>query len=251
MSVVQYVAASLLVGGLALAAIGQEGNSSMAQQVHSFEKTITVTRNVRLQYLSFVPKDYVAKKSEKFPLILFLHGAGERGSDIEVVKKHGIAKIVEQQPDFPFIAVSPQCPRESWWTSEVESLNALLDEVIANFRVDESRVYLTGLSMGGYGTWAWGAAYPKRFAALVPICGGGDPEKAASLKDTPIWVFHGAKDSVVPLEQSQRMVDALKAIGGSVEFTVYPEADHDSWTATYENPDLYAWLLKHSLGENR
>ncbi|WP_375510152.1 prolyl oligopeptidase family serine peptidase [uncultured Nostoc sp.] len=177
------------------------------------------------------------------PTILFLHGAGERGSNLDNLKRHGVAKIVEQQPDFPFIVISPQCPRGEYWN--VDRLSALLDEVIASYPIDPDRVYLTGLSMGGYGTWHLAAAQPERFAAIAPICGGGNPQAARNLKNLPVWAFHGAKDNVVPLSESEIMVSALKARDGNVKFTVYPEANHDSWTQTYNNPELYKWFLQH------
>ena len=219
------------------------GNADSNQRECTFEAQITKT--VRLNYLLFLPKGYDAKPKQKWPLILFLHGAGERGDDLDLVKKHGIAKIVDQREDFPFVAVSPQCPGTSWWPSELESLNALLDEITAKYAVDTDRIYLTGLSMGGYGTWHLATAYPERFAAIAPICGGGDPKKACALKDLPVWAFHGAKDPVVSPEQSKAMVDALKDCGGDVQLTIYPEAAHDAWTETYDNPKLYEWFLKH------
>lgn len=178
-------------------------------------------------------------------MILFLHGSGERGSNLDWVKRHGVARIVEEQPDFPFIAVSPQCPKGQYWS--VELLMALLAEVMQSQPVDPKRVYLTGLSMGGYGAWRLAAAHPDRFAAIAPVCGRGDPSQADRLKQTPVWVFHGALDDVVPLQQSEVMVEALKACGGNVRFTVYPNAGHDSWTPTYRNPALYDWFLQHSL----
>ncbi|MFS0518275.1 prolyl oligopeptidase family serine peptidase [Nostoc sp. UIC 10607] len=177
------------------------------------------------------------------PTILFLHGAGERGSNLDNVKRHGVAKIVEQQSDFPFIVISPQCPQGEYWN--VKRLGTLLDEVIASYPVDPNRVYLTGLSMGGYGTWHLAAVQPERFAAIAPICGGGNPQAARKLKNLPVWAFHGAKDNVVPLSESEIMVSALKACDGNVKFTVYPEANHDSWTQTYNNPELYEWFLRH------
>lgn len=215
------------------------------QQEMKFEKRIVKT--VKLNYLLYLPKNYNTK--EKFPLILFLHGMGERGDDLNKLKVHGIPKIVEQKDDFPFIAVSPQCPADSWWTAETDALNALLKDVVKKYSVDKKRIYLTGLSMGGFGTWSLAIAYPEWFAAIVPICGGGDPEKVSAIKDIPVWVFHGAKDNLVKLEQSERMVNALKQIGGNVKFTVYPDAEHDSWTATYDNPELYEWLLQQSKGK--
>ncbi|MFQ6040725.1 MAG: prolyl oligopeptidase family serine peptidase [Candidatus Poribacteria bacterium] len=219
-------------------------NTSTGQRAHIFKTQIMKT--VRLNYLLFLPKGYGQKPQQRWPLILFLHGAGERGDDIELVKKHGIPKIVEKQDDFPFIALSPQCPKSSWWTVELEALNALLDEIVATYAVDTDRIYLTGLSMGGYGAWHLATAYPERFAAIAPICGGGDPEKACVLKDVPVWVFHGARDETVSPEESEKMVNALKDCGGDVQFTLYPNAGHDSWTETYDNPELYKWFLKHT-----
>lgn len=192
-------------------------------------------------YLVFLPADYDTQ--EQWPTIVFLHGSGERGSNLDWVKRHGVAKIVEEQPEFPFIVVSPQCPKGREWS--VPLLSVLLDEVLATYYVDPNRVYLTGLSMGGYGTWHLATAQPYSFAAIAPVCGGGNPEEAYNLKDLPVWVFHGAQDTAVPLSESQVMVEALKACGGNVKLTVYPEAGHDSWTQTYSNQDLYDWFLQH------
>lgn len=212
------------------------------QHSQVFEKTITKT--VSCKYLLFLPQDY-GKKKEQWPLILFLHGAGERGSDLEKVKKHGPPRIVEERKDFPFIVVSPQCPDDRWWPEENEMLINLLDDVVAKCNVDKERIYLTGLSMGGYGAWALASAYPERFAAITPICGGGRGFMADKLKDVPVWAFHGAKDNVVPLKESEEMVNAVKNRGGDAKLTVYPEAGHDSWTETYNNPQLYEWFLQH------
>lgn len=211
------------------------------QSEQVFQKEITKT--VELKYLLHLPKGYGDNKDQKWPLVLFLHGAGERGSDINKVKVHGPPKLIEQGKDLSFIVVSPQCPAGSWWTEQIDALTALLDDVQARYAVDTNRVYLTGLSMGGFGSWAMGCRYPNRFAAVVPICGGGEWFLAERLKNVPVWAFHGAKDSVVPLRESQEMVDSLKRAGGNVQFTVYPEANHDSWTETYNNPKLYEWLL--------
>ena len=146
-------------------------------------------------------------------------------------------------PDFPFILLSPLCPADSWWTENLDGLNALLDDVIAKYAVDEDRVYLTGLSMGGQGSWHLAIRFPHRFAALAPICGWGQPYLACRLKDLPIWAFHGELDQVVPVEQSRRMVAAVNECGGQARLTTYPEAFHDSWTETYMNPALYEWFL--------
>ncbi len=213
------------------------------QSEQTFEKEITKTLSLR--YLLYLPKGYGENKDKKWPLILFLHGAGERGSNLNLVKKHGPPKLVEQGRDLPFVIVSPQCPSESWWTEEFDALTALLDDIESKYAVDRSRVYLTGLSMGGFGSWALGCRYPQRFAAVAPICGGGEWFLVGRLKKTPVWVFHGAKDPVVPLRESQEMVASLKRAGGDVRLTVYPEAQHDSWTETYDNPKLYEWFLSH------
>ena len=195
---------------------------------------------VTLDYLLCLPQDYQEKDS--WPLMLFLHGAGERGDDLELVKVHGPPKAVAGGKAFPFILVSPQCEPKRWW--QPIELTALLDEIVANHKVDEDRIYVTGLSMGGFGTWALAAYTPNRFAAIAPICGGGEPYRAKLYPHLPVWAFHGDKDSVIPAQRSRDMVDALKKHGGNAKLTTYPEADHDSWTETYNNPELYKWLLE-------
>jgi len=229
-----------LVSTLALVAthaLAAEPPATPVQQEKHFEAQVKVA--AKIDYLLFLPQGYEQSK-EKWPLMLFLHGAGESGSDLAKVKTHGPPKIVETKPDFPFILVSPQSARGGW---NNDTLNALLDDVIRNYRVDKSRVYLTGLSMGGFGTWSLAAAHPEKFAAIVPICGGGNTADAKKLATLPIWVFHGAKDPTVPVQRSREMVEAIKAAGGNIKFTEYPEAKHDCWTETYDNPELYQWLL--------
>jgi len=198
----------------------------------------------RFGYLLFLPKAY-GTEHRKWPVMMFLHGSGERGDDLKLVKVHGPPKLVEERADFPFIVISPQCPKDQWWPGDVQQqlLAELLDDVFTRFNADPQRVSLTGLSMGGFGSWTLAARYPNRFAAVVPICGGGDPDDAAQLKSTPIWVFHGAKDVGVPLKLSEEMVSAIQKVGGTPKLTVYPEAGHDSWTETYKNEALYDWLL--------
>ncbi len=181
----------------------------------------------------------------KWPLIVFLHGAGERGDNFAKVEMQGLPKMLLQK-DIPFVVAYPQCPLRSYWS--VELLNIWLDEVLEKekSKIDLKRIYLTGLSMGGYGTWHWAAASPNRFAAIAPVCGGGNPATAYRLVHLPIWAFHGAKDDIVPLSESVTMVEAVKKMGGKVEFTVYPDAAHDSWTETYHNAALYDWFLNYS-----
>ncbi|MBI2928011.1 MAG: dienelactone hydrolase family protein [Verrucomicrobia bacterium] len=240
---------SLLIW-LGLSARAAERPAAATQTPQSFKKKITKT--VGADYLLFLPKDYAAKSAQRWPLILFLHGAGERGTDLQLVTKHGPPKLVKDKPEFPFIVVSPQCPAGQVWDPDV--VLGLLDEVTAHYAVDQSRVYLTGLSMGGYGTWKLAGLCPERFAAIAPICGGGDtiqialasPEKRKALQGLGVWAFHGAKDPVVKLEESEKMVNAFKRIGAAdVQLTIYPEAQHDSWTESYDNPALYEWLLQH------
>jgi predicted peptidase len=227
----------LCLAGLTASASAQPLAAS-PQQARHFEAAIRVT--VRLDYLLFLPEGY-AKSKKRWPLMLFLHGAGESGTNLDKLKVLGPPKIVESKPDFPFILVSPQTSREGW---NPDTLNALLDEVIRKYRVDKDRVCLTGASMGGSGTWRLAAAHPEKFAAIVPLCGRGDPADAEKLARLPIWVFHGAKDPVVRIASENAMVEALKAAGATVKFTIYPDSGHDVWTETYNNPELYEWLLK-------
>lgn len=211
-----------------------------------------VVKKVALRYWQHIPPGESAP--EGFPLILFLHGAGERGTDLNKVKVHGVPKIVEQQPDFPFIVLAPQCPEDTTWPMQLDALQALLDTALGSLPVDASRCYLTGLSMGGFGSWALGAECPERWAAIAPICGGGRwlngfPKRAERLVGVPIWAFHGAQDPVVPLAESQQLVEFLTARGADVRLTIYPEAGHDSWTQTYANPELYSWFLAHRISD--
>lgn len=207
-----------------------------------------ITKKVEIEYFLYLPKDY-GKSDKEWPLMMFLHGAGERGDDINRVLAHGPARLASEGKDFEFIIISPQCPRKGWWSNKTDTLITLLDHIIDNYKVDKRRVYLTGLSMGGYGTWKLAGNNPGRFAAITPICGGGDRAIGKyRLKNMPVWVFHGAKDNTVPLAESKKMVKALKDGGNEqVKFTVYPEAGHDSWTETYNNPELYEWLLEHRI----
>jgi predicted peptidase len=209
-----------------------------------------ITKVVDCNYLLYLPADY-GKSKDKWPLIMFLHGAGERGKNVEAVKKHGPPKMIAEGKSFDFIIVSPQCPNDLWWPEQTEVLMALLDEIEAKYRVDTDRVYLTGLSMGGFGTWTLAEKFPKRFAAIAPICGGSEQYAANRLKKVPVWAFHGEKDNVVPLARSQTMVTAIKNAGGDAKLTVYPEAGHDSWTETYNNPELYEWFLSHKISDRK
>ena len=208
---------------------------SKAQQVGKVSKR-------GLKYLEYVPEKEVG--TEKLPLLLFFHGMGERGNDLSKIKLHGPPSFLDDKKDFPFIVVSPQCPDTTYWGKGL--IIPFVKEMIKKYPIDKNRVYITGLSMGGFGTWDAIIAKPKLFAAAVPICGGGETGKIKRIKSMPIWVFHGARDKVVPMERSDEMVNALKELGSKVKYTVYPDATHDSWTETYNNPELYKWFLEQN-----
>lgn len=195
------------------------------------------------KYSIYYPASYDAQEDKKWPLILFLHGAGERGDDLEKVKRQGLPKYLLGQEDFPFVVAYPQCPSQSYW--QMPLLSVWLTEVLEEVKADKSRIYLTGISMGGYGTWHWAADRPETFAAILPVCGGGETRNAHKLSKMPIWAFHGAKDDIVPVEETLDMVQAVEAAGGHVKTTIYPNLRHDSWTETYNNPDIYDWFLQH------
>ena len=224
----------------------------MKQSAHTLE--VQITKTLHLNYLLSLPQDYKTESGTRWPLIFFLHGIGERGVYLGELKRHGIPKVVEEREDFPFITLSPQCPPNTTWWDHIDALDALLNEIMATYVVDTARSYLTGLSMGGYGTWYLATLYPNRFAAIAPICGGGSvahgfPQRVCILQDVPVWAFHGAQDTTVPLQESEVLVKTLRRCGGDVRFTIYPEAGHDSWTETYANPALYTWFLEHRREE--
>jgi predicted peptidase len=231
---------------LALVAMVPVSAAAQVMAPASLEGTQTAMRfeaadGRALAYWLYLPQGYESR--EQWPLMLFLHGSGERGSDLERVKRHGPPKLIAAGRQYPFIVVSPQSPQSGGW--EPDLLNLLLDDLQKTYRVDENRVYLTGLSMGGAGTWRLAASNPHRFAAIAPVCGRSNLEAAASLAHLPIWIFHGADDPTVPLSESEQMYAALKAAGAQhVGMTIYPDTPHDSWTATYDNPQIYDWLLK-------
>ena len=214
---------------------------------------INSVQKLEVNYLLYLPEGYNRKKNVNWPVILFLHGAGERGSDLNRVKVHGPPKLVEEGKGLPFIIVSPQCPKDKVWDTGI--LTALLDHVCDKYRVDKARQYLTGLSMGGYGTGSLGIKECDRFAAIAPICGGGNfieiynasGVKGAAMRTLGVWAFHGGRDNVVPLAESEKMIADLKKFGHpNPKLTVYREARHDSWTKSYDNPKLYEWFLKHA-----
>lgn len=205
----------------------------------------TIRKPVKLRYLVWMPT-----KGERppagWPLMIFLHGSGERGADLSKVTANGPPEQAASGRDFPFILVAPQAERGSSWDSdEIEALRAHLAETLP---VDPDRVVVTGLSMGGYGAWNYAASYPDRLAAIAPVCGIGDTERARRVARVPVWAFHGALDDVVPLAGDLEMVTRVRRVGGWVRFTIYPDTGHDAWDQAYAEPDLYDWLLRQRRG---
>ena len=211
----------------------------------------TITKSVQLKYLWFEPNGI--RTGERRPLVLFLHGAGERGDDLSLLHRHGVPRMTADESDWPFFACSPQCPADSTWLVEDDAVMALLDSLLARHPIDPDRVYLTGLSMGGGGTWHLGAAYPDRFAALAPICGESSPYRLQPIArmGVPVWVFHGIDDGVIPVHHTERAVQALRDAGAEPRVTLYPDTDHDSWTRTYEDPEFWTWLLAQRRNNKR
>ncbi len=206
------------------------------------EESLEWRKDRTISYLQYLPEGYGEAETSRFPLVIFLHGAGERGADLEKVKKHGPPKLAMKDHGFPFILAAPQCPEGRWW--EPEEVIALTRHLLKTLRTDPRRVHLTGLSMGGFGTWAVLAREPRLYASGVPICGGGDPAQARILKDIPIWAFHGEKDEAVPLAKTKEMEEAiLKAGGTKFRATYYPDEAHESWVPAYAHPGLFAWMM--------
>lgn len=250
-------------------ALGLHVFTSAAPAAGSQPVTGFLDRTLRLgqtshRYQVYVPVEFDPGRS--WPVILFLHGAGERGSDGLKPTQVGVGTAIRMDRDrFPAIAVFPQVSPEGAWVGDMARVASLaLDLAIAEFHGDPERIYLTGISMGGYGTWYMGFDAPERFAALVPVCGGivpppgrpllrqlpatagaADPYAAAAsrLKEVPAWVFHGAEDAVIPASESRRIVEALKKAGGDVRYTEYKDVEHNSWDRAYAEPELWTWLF--------
>ena len=239
------------------------------QDSEMFQERAVKIGSTEYHFRVFTPKGWSRKK--KPPVILFLHGAGERGDDNMAQTRVGIAPaILRQQDSFPFVVVIPQCPKNRWWTEPAMQALALkaLDQTVAEFNGDTKRTYLTGLSMGGYGSWAIVANNPGRFAALAIVCGGirppagitlpkeatpsttvADPYAAVAAKvgKTPVWVFHGSADQAVPVSESRKMVEALKAAGGNVRYNEYEGVGHNSWDKAYGEAEVFSWMLAQKL----
>lgn len=226
------------------------------------------SEEISLQYFLTLPEGYGAaaereggdaerqETGEGWPLVIFLHGSGERGDDLDKVRKWGPLRQIDrgQAPDalLNAIIVTPQCPNRSWWAGDnmLKALDGLLDETVSQYDVDKSRIYLTGLSMGGYGTWAWAGSRRDTFAAIVPICGGGSRWHGESVgrAKLPVWCFHGDNDPAVPLAESVAMMQQVWDAGHrgtDARLTVYPNTAHNSWAATYSDPAMWEWLFSH------
>ncbi|MBV8255761.1 MAG: hypothetical protein JO154_24415 [Chitinophaga sp.] len=188
-------------------------------------------------YLLYIPDGYNTRKDYKWPLVIFLHGIGEIGTNVDILRNVALPRVVKGQP---FVMVAPQCTK-SWWNGA--TLQTFYKEVVAKYHVDSNRVILTGLSMGGMATWDWICASPNNFAAAVPISGVGDPKLMGNVKKMPIWAFHSADDPTVSVNGSRLAVQALQAIGGNIKYTEYPTGGHDAWTRAYATPELYTWML--------
>lgn len=215
-----------------------------------------------LPYRLLLPPEFEERKV--YPVVLFLHGAGERGDDNEAQLTWGVTHFAEKKfrQDHPAIVIAPQAPEDEYWanlnwreegvrlTEEPRKPLAmayeLLNELIEEYPADTGRVYITGLSMGGFGTWDLIARYPDMFAAAMPVCGGGDPEQADKLTELPIWNFHGAEDDIVPPEMSRKMIRAIREAGGLPGYTEYPGVGHDSWIPAYSDRQALEWLFSHS-----
>ncbi|HRJ28289.1 MAG TPA: prolyl oligopeptidase family serine peptidase [Cyclobacteriaceae bacterium] len=227
----------------------------VAQNFSDFQKLQFVTAQDTLPYRLLFPKNSTL---EKYPLVIFLHGSGERGRDNEQNLKYITDLFLNEtnRNTFPAYVVVPQCPADKRWAPQdwygkleepASSIMALLDSLVQHESVDPNRIYLMGLSMGGFGTWYLITRFPDRFAAAVPICGGGDWNQAKTISHIPLWIFHGRKDEVVLPEQSRKMVHALKKVGTKPRYTEYKKTGHDSWTPALKEPQLLSWLFSQHL----
>ncbi|MBS0393872.1 MAG: dienelactone hydrolase family protein [Proteobacteria bacterium] len=203
------------------------------------------------RFLLYLPAGFEAHGATRYPLLIFLHGSGEAGDDLERLKAHGPPRLVAEGRSYPFIIAAPQSTHGVPRGFDPLELDAMLDELMARLPVDPDRVYITGLSMGGEWSYGWASRHPERFAAIAPVSGTWETRDACRLREVPVWAFHGAHDDVVPLAGDEAMVEAINACGGHARLTVYPQAGHDAWTPAYADPALYDWLLqqrRHGAG---
>ncbi len=194
------------------------------------------------KYVKYLPRDY--DETKKYPLVFFLHGAGERGDDLDVASRHGYMKYVrEEGKEYPFIFIAPQCPNNKYWGCYIESLIAFLDYICDSLPIDMDRVYLTGLSMGGTGTWMLAMAEPERFAAVAPICGTGIYWYGEVLVNTPVYMYHGDCDPTVPITESVNMLNSINKRGGNAQLKICYGVDHNAWDIAYDGDELMNWML--------
>lgn len=203
------------------------------------------------RYCVFVPPGYTP--AQRWPLILFLHGAGERGEDGFLQTEVGLGRAIRCYSDWcRAIVVFPQCRPEKTWTGEMARVAlACVEQTAGEYAIDSSRLYLTGLSLGGAGVWALAAAAPDRWAAIAPVCGFGDVKLAPQVASIPTWVFHGDKDDRVPPARSREMVAAIRQAGGNPRYTEFPGLGHNCWDAAYRDPEFWRWLLQQRLPPKR
>ena len=221
------------------------GAGQHAERLHR-----TVTRTVDADLLLYLPPGFDPHGERRYPLLIFLHGSGESGRNIESVKANGPPKLIAAGRHLPFIVASPQA-RDERQGFDLTMLNAMLDELLERLPVDADRVYLTGLSMGGIWTYGWASIDPERFAAIAPISGEWSPDAACELKHVPVWAFHGAKDEVVPIAGDRAMIDAINKCGGDARLSTYDNAGHGVWDIAYSDQQLFAWLLEHKRSRER
>lgn len=247
-------------------------SSGFSQDLSLYENKQYISPNGdTLDYRILFPENYEGNKD--YPLVLFLHGAGERGSDNEKQLTHGAELFLadENRKKHPAIVVFPQCPEDKYWidisirsqlggkgdpdfresiknpSEELALVNEMVDDLIAKEKVDQNKIYMMGLSMGGFGTFETLARWPEKYAAAVGICGGGNISLTKNYaNETAVWITHGAKDDVVPVVLSQRLYHALKEQGANVRYTEFPEANHNAWDPTFAIPELLPWLFSHS-----
>jgi predicted peptidase len=248
------IAAAAVLGG------SLPGRAAEEKKVTLEKKTYTDAKGKTLLYRLMTPESVDA--TQKYPLVVFLHGAGERGADNEKQLIHGIKDFssAEHRKKYPCFLIAPQCPEKEKWgdwtvkeglpkqpTEPGRLVMELIDALVKEQPIDTKRIYLTGLSMGGFGTWDLISRYPDKFAAAVPICGGGDPKQGEKIAKIPIWVFHGAKDGAVKVERSRDMVEAIKKAGGKPKYTEYPNEGHASWVPAYKDEEMFKWLFEQKL----
>ena len=195
-----------------------------------------------LNYVVKFPEGYT--EGEKYPVIIFLHGAGTRNPDINALKRNVFFGITDSMEKFPFVRVAPHCVNGTWF-DYIPTLKSFAASIASEPWADSERIYLLGNSMGGYGTWQLAMSAPELFAAIVPICGGGMSWNAATLANVPVWAFHGENDTTVYPAESERLVSRVIKYGGQARLTLYPDTGHNSWTPTFKNPEVYEWLLSH------